>query len=71
MGCCQVKTSKIEKIDTMDHADTDSQFVPIPGKQTLELIAKDADDCFELALLDKTQISPDTFKFSFKLPEED
>jgi ferredoxin-NADP reductase len=46
-------------------------FVPNPEKQTLALIAKDADDCFELELMERVSISHDTFKFTFKLPEDD
>lgn len=46
-------------------------FIPQLEKSTFELIQKDENDCFELELLEKIQISPDTFKFSFKLPSPD
>ena len=52
-------------------SDKHHYFVPSCKKQTVNLITKDADECFELELQDKLQISPDTFKFTFKLPEED
>jgi nitrate reductase (NAD(P)H) len=46
-------------------------FVADPSKQTLLTIAKDEDDQFELPLIDKIQMSPDTFKFVFGLPKPD
>jgi NAD(P)H-flavin reductase len=53
---------------------TEEQLVylnPDKVNSTLDLIDKDEDDQFKLPLIDKIQISPDTFKFVFKLPAED
>ena len=51
--------------------DSKHYFVPQADKQTFKLVAKDANDWFELGLHDKVQITHDTYKFVFKLPEED
>ena len=52
-------------------SDFAKHFIPDKDKSTLELIEKDHDDIFELPLLDKIQLTHDTFRFIFKLPEED
>ena len=46
-------------------------FIPDLEKSTLDLVEKDDDDQFELPLIEKNQISPDTYKFIFGLPQPD
>ena len=42
-----------------------------PSKQTLQTIPKDDDDQFELPLVEKIQMSSDTYQFVFGLPKPD
>ena len=55
----------------MESKDKQSFFVPDPEKQTLKLIEKNDDDQFELELLEKHQLTHDTFRIVFKLPHPD
>eukprot|EP00347_Sterkiella_histriomuscorum_P009954 403339240 len=50
--------------------ETSRYFIPDPEHQTLSTIQKDDDDIFELELKDKIQLTHDTYRIVFKLPEE-
>lgn len=52
-------------------SDFAQHFIPDKAKSTLELIERDQDDIFELPLLEKIQLTHDTFRFIFTLPGED